>query len=373
MKINNKIISLFTVLSLIILSCCSGNPTTSAISQTVTPDITTTIPSTETPIITPTAVENPNFPGLEPITPENINRLEIVDQLGVGQIYDVAISPDQSTLAVYTPMEIYLYDTATLTKTGEIGLEYSNNRKRNLTGSIVFSADGKNLYYSSQQTIIRLNIATRDSNYFFSQIPDWDISNIEITPDNEHFIITTEGGYSPCDAAGINYALYDFYGNLLFNSYSCTSKTITFYKIINNRLIIISSSEMTSVYPLEVRVVNIKDGFLLASSFQNYANGNGYFKSLAGNKDYLPSNDQLATWKDEFISKQNNQSNLPCNKKQNGYLNYSLIFQNNFKVLFLVADNQFNTKLELYNLPDCTLKNTLIYPMANQMIYDPIY
>ena len=80
-----------------------------------------------TPITTPQLNTKSNW--VSPVTIENIDHLEQVARLGDGYIQDVAVSPDESTLAVYVGTNIDIYDMKTFELKQSIGAgKYAGKR-----------------------------------------------------------------------------------------------------------------------------------------------------------------------------------------------------------------------------------------------------
>lgn len=203
---NPKILLLICV---ILLSGCGG----------VTP--VPTIHDSIEPTITPEAIIT--HPELEIISPENITKLTQIARWGDGKIYDIATSPDNQTIAISMIDGIHLYDSITLTEKQFLKRDIFNTVDLSLP--ISYSPDGNYLAISSGKSVSLLNLSTNEyDKSVFSAIPDLNIVDIQVSQNNNHIILTTGGGYNPCDGAGNNYALYDIsgkYGQLVFDRYFC--------------------------------------------------------------------------------------------------------------------------------------------------------
>lgn len=100
-----KIISFVSILCAAFLSSCGGMNHIPQITSTKTP---TGIPP-QTSTHAATAVSETDI-----IEPENINKLQISQKWGKGDVYGVALSPDGTEIAVSTVTGVYLYDYDTL-------------------------------------------------------------------------------------------------------------------------------------------------------------------------------------------------------------------------------------------------------------------
>ncbi len=104
------------------------------------PTQTKTLSPTPTPTATPTKVVTP-----QPITEENIGKLELTGMLGKGSLGTVAWSPDGATLAVPTSTGLYCYSFD--------GKKFSEERllaKGKFLINALFSPDGKLIYSGSR-------------------------------------------------------------------------------------------------------------------------------------------------------------------------------------------------------------------------------
>lgn len=216
--------------------------------------------------------KQPANPDFEAFTPENIINLEIVSLLGIGQVYDVATSVDQSKIAVYVNNEIKIYDAESLYEITTILAGKYNPKDDRYQNIIEFSPDGKMLAFTNGHTVIIWDLqANKRTSGFASLIPEWGVTNIEFSPNGERLLVTTSGGSWRCDGRDTNYSLYDFSGNLLFGQYACGDYTINYYKFISDDKIYFSfSSIFANIAPQKFYLVSIKEGNLLESSKLDY-------------------------------------------------------------------------------------------------------
>lgn len=100
--------------------------------------ITTAIPTVEVAT---------THPELEIITAYNVNRLEQIDQWGLGNVNGIALSPGGNLIAVSTSTGVYLYDRKTVEQIGYIDILVGNKSEVEeqvcgTTGNLAFSPDG---------------------------------------------------------------------------------------------------------------------------------------------------------------------------------------------------------------------------------------
>ena len=122
-------------------------PTETALpTSTVTPSRTPTATITPTPTITPTLAPalagTPITLGSEPIMETNLQQVRLLAQWGRGRVQGLAWSPDGATIAVSTPLGIYLYrgvpQTGTFSAASPYMLEPGGT-----PGKLAFSPDGR--------------------------------------------------------------------------------------------------------------------------------------------------------------------------------------------------------------------------------------
>lgn len=250
----------FVWLILFTLAACFQSP--------VIPSSTTTDPlPSATFFPTRTPVPPSPYPvSLEVISPDNIERLEEIDVLGEGRIYSVALSPDEKTIAVYTATGIHLYDSKTLIET-----DFIDPFDSKLLGSrhpMAFSPDGKFLAFFEDEYISLWNLTNNQrKNWIYSPIEDYKPSKIEFSPQGDHIVITSLGIYRPCDGPGINFALYDLEGRLLFDRYYCDADVENYYRLTPDGKWYIFYSSIWAPFPIELLVVDLDSGSLIESAY----------------------------------------------------------------------------------------------------------
>lgn len=146
---------------------------------------TTSIPelvptNTLAPTATPTVEVVITHPELKIIAPNNVARLEQIDQWGQGSVHGIALSPDGSLIAVSTTTGIYLYDRKTVKQVDYIDIRVGSNNDVETqacptSGNLAFSPDGSILAVASTditlldlrtntpQTVIKNKIEDTDS------------------------------------------------------------------------------------------------------------------------------------------------------------------------------------------------------------------
>jgi len=134
---------LLMLLGVITVTAFAGGPTPTPASPT--PTATPSLP-----VLAGTPVPLPN----EPITPENVDRIQQLAMWGKGRIEHLAYSPDGKILAVGTTAGVWLYDAETLAE-----LRFINTG--NFVGSLAFTGDGTKLVTDvGASAIITWDVAT---------------------------------------------------------------------------------------------------------------------------------------------------------------------------------------------------------------------
>jgi WD40 repeat protein len=97
------------------------------------------------PTLSPTL---PSIPARPAISPENAAHLKLVGEWGKGAVWQVEWIPSSQTLAVATPLGVYMYDAQTLAQTGFIAIETKGDVDPAIeTGMMAFSRDGQRLAF----------------------------------------------------------------------------------------------------------------------------------------------------------------------------------------------------------------------------------
>jgi WD40 repeat protein len=264
---NTKKSYVFVVFLMLILGINACGPVT-PISVT---DTSASVPSTtHLPAIIP-----PVNPDLELISAENIDALEHVGMLGTGRVYGYALSPDKSKIAIYVHDKVKIYNTKTLDE--ELTIPTSKYLSQvgphfDVWSIIRFAQNGRTLAFTDGFRITLWDISTNQQiDWFASLIPDWDVVDIEFSPDDQRLILTTLGGSWRCDGSDMNFALYDITGQILFDQYSCADYSRYYYKFVSDDKVYFSfSSIMTDKFPSRFYLVDTQTGKLLESSAYDF-------------------------------------------------------------------------------------------------------
>lgn len=157
-------------------------------------------------------------PELEPITPENVHRLELIDQWGIGHVHGMDLSPDGTTIAVGTNTGIYLYSAQTGKQTGFIDLPIA--KKSMEKGGCIFQSD--NLAYSPDGKYlaigdIELTLWDLKLNDIHSTIRNpeglgnnYVVTKLQFGPDGNQIVVAwAKRTDFPCEVGGGMFSIHD--------------------------------------------------------------------------------------------------------------------------------------------------------------------
>lgn len=258
---NLRVVKIFFYVSILcatLLSSCGG----------VTPipqfDLTKTPTVFVHEIITPTATAKIEIGIIEP---ENINQLQISDKWGKGNVYGVALSPDETEIAVSTVTGVYIYDYETLQEKQFIDLPIalSPNWNRSPNKAVSFSPDG-NLLAVGYDDIIIWNLAENKIDKRLSnRIADYNIIQIAYSPKGDSIAVVSMGSYASCDAWGGNFALYNVEsGNLLYNDFFCPESALFDFSFLNDgNIAFVGVTRDSNGWGYKVSIVNATTGVLV--------------------------------------------------------------------------------------------------------------
>lgn len=254
-----KTLYLLFTLVIFLTSCGGANP-----SPKSTP---TSAPANKTD--TPTAT--PASKGV--IEPENVVQLQILKKWEKGNVFGVALSPDETSLAVSTVTGVYLYDAETLQQKQFIDLPIMPGSDKYYTPnkSISFSPDGIFLAIGYDDTITIWNLSENKYEKSIHQVLDYEIAQIEYSPNGNTIVVMSMGTYFPCDATGVNFALYETKsGNLLHNDVFCPEASLYYFTFLNNgNVAFVGRSPSTQLN--QASIVDGKTGVVLKKfSHQKY-------------------------------------------------------------------------------------------------------
>jgi WD40 repeat protein len=168
----------------------------------------------------------------EIIAPDTVGQLEIIGQLGKGDVYGVTLSPDGKTLAVATRSGVYLYDLRTGEQTQFIDLPIIPDFDWGPDPSqgIDFSPDGHLLAVGYKQIVIWNLAKNQIETRIYNTIAGFKISQLAWASQGTSLVVLSQGLYAPCDAAGGNYAIYDLATHrMLYSDYFCTQGSLSWF------------------------------------------------------------------------------------------------------------------------------------------------
>jgi WD40 repeat protein len=247
------------------------SPTDSPISQTYQPDI--------------------EISGYQPITPENVQNIELIKEIGTGMARDVALSPDGSLIAVRTLENILVYDRETFQ------ILFSSSTYGSTYSFVTFSPDSKQIINPNYSFIEFLDIETQNSSKFIPFMDEYiKITDISYTPNMDRLIIKGSNRSAYCEGNSASLALYSMDGIKLFGQQTCGHETNFFHKSINNEQTLFALNYFAG-YPYQLFVVDNQTGNILASLIQKYDYENEeYVKSAVGNPLQFFTLEQIEEW-----------------------------------------------------------------------------
>ncbi len=402
---------LLTILLVLLSSCRPKTPVVYP-TQTATMKPAEEIVSTRSPSTT-------EFGSMEPLNIENIDHLEQVARFGDGYIQDIAISPDQSTMAVFIGENIDIYDTETFDlKQSIVTAKYIKNSsdiRKSEWKILTFTSDSSKLIVSNGQRIIFWDITeNKILSYFSSLIPEWDVVDIALSPKEDRVVVTTMGSSSRCDGRDMNFALYDLDGRLIFDRYTCADYSKNFYRFTSDdKVLFIFASIMTSIYPTQTMLIDGLSGEILEQTQAEYLDYEQPIPNQELLYDISPDGKLLAfaTYNRageklsvrtklvhfetkkiiheqdgmvEFIVDQgeinwqtvsNNQPSLEkemniCNINNSHILDeYNLLLSRSEQAVFAVMHGGKIKSIELWNISNCEIKRTISYSAANSVLF----
>jgi WD40 repeat protein len=173
-------------------------------------------------------------PELEVITPENIAQLKEVDQWGIGEVNDVALSPDGNIIAVAATSGVHLFDRRTLKELNisfvdAFLITYPYRTNFGFTPPVSISS----VDFDSTNDI--LAVGTQSSVYFWNlkdglieselggAVGGFSIGKILYSPDDKTILVESNGYSSYCDGHTGFFSLYSVkYGSLIYNQIYCS-------------------------------------------------------------------------------------------------------------------------------------------------------
>jgi WD40 repeat protein len=223
-----KILFIIAMLSITIAGCGPVTPYPATILQgvqtstsTLLPSATPTIafydiPRSYIPSATPTfAPIGKIAPDLEIISPENIERLGLINRWGKGNLLSFKVSPDHTLVAVATSTGVYLYRSQDLTEVGYLNVNASNYGFM----GVGFSPDSKLLAVAGNYVTLWDVVSQQQTGKIplsHQLVQPW---HIEFIPDGRHIVIED---FSRTCGGGGNFALYTVEGYKVFDANECS-------------------------------------------------------------------------------------------------------------------------------------------------------
>lgn len=247
---------LFTLVAL--LTSCGRVPSIQPFTPTAVPLHETATPNSETGII----------------EPENVHKLQILEKWGKGNIYGVALSPDEASIAVSTVKGVYFYDAKSLQQKQFINLPITldSGKYDTLSKSISFRPDGNFLALGRGNSILVWNLLeNKFDRAIYHQVYGYDIVQIAYSPQGKTMAVVSIGTYFPCDATGGNFALYDVEsGKLLYNDFFCPEASLYHFAFLSNgNAFFVGRNTSSRIY--QASIVDGNTGVLVKNfSHENY-------------------------------------------------------------------------------------------------------
>ena len=155
---------------------------------------------------------------LEPITLENIHRLELVETWGKGQAHAAQLSNDGTLVAIYTPTGVYLYDTKT---DQEKLLPGTTDGYWHRYGGVAFNPNGDELAFGSEVIHFWSLSEQKITKIMWQHVHAGPITELAYSPDGG-FLLARNNGSGPCEGPAENFALYEIETRkLLFEKSFC--------------------------------------------------------------------------------------------------------------------------------------------------------
>ncbi len=365
---------------------------TPILSATATPEsIVDTATTTPTQILSPTATIDP-FPNIEAIDTSNTYWLDTLDRFGVGHIFDVALSPDQSLLAVYTASGIYLYDRATFAEVNYLSTDSSFiSDEGNPEDVIRFMPNGRQLLFSRGSSLKIWDFTTNESPKWFRTdvyMSGWQTTQIEFTFDGNYMIQTTGGdGTSgawitpPLDCEGglgVNVAIFDLTTLVKTHDRHECWLNVPRYRITESGYIQFFAGNWMvpsyPQYPQRTVVIDPQTGEEMASARNIYEDSSFDILRVetSGNVSLFPTEEVFLIWEEKQRLRERPQLfDPPCGIQKYEVEEYRQLYADEHTFILAYGDSHQTYKIEQWNKTTCLIEKSLSYPAAQAVQFSP--
>jgi hypothetical protein len=333
----------------------------------------------------------------ESIEPENVNKLEIVDKWGTGNVYGIALSPDETNIATSTATGVYIYDYETLQQKQFIDLPITLSTKWSYSPSkaISFSPDDNSLALGYDGITIWSLLENRIVRRISNEIADFNIVQVEFSPKGDTIAVMSMGGYAPCDAWGGNFALYNVgSGDMLYSDFFCPESALFHFSFLNNgNIAFVATSRGSSSQSYKASIVNATTGVLVKKlSYEGYIDSisqDGSKVAVRNSKDteiintntqktigsidgiviFLPNNQNQLVDRDSNWTITTNNNKLVCNFESSPLLFFD-VYRSTFTLAGdkLIYWDRWNQNLEIWDMSQCKLAKQLFIPIGEDSL-----
>lgn len=377
----------------IIVGGCLPQSQSYVVSETFAETVTTTPTATAIPSPTPAGPEVVvTHPELEVISPENINRLEQVASWGEGKIYDYAVSPDESTIAVSTARTVFILDSSDLKIVQAITREVFPDSVQG--NPVEFSPDGQYLVYATNNSIYMVDLSTGDNRYMGQSVLDHlSVRSIYISPDNSTITLVTYGSYNACDGAGGNISVYGpskYLGSPYYTKFFC-HPAMPMIRYTNTGLGYIF---FEYAFSYDIPVLDLQNQVVKKKISSDDISPTGMIESISPDgKTYAVSMNEGGQWKVQIVdavtyittqvldgrmndvSYSENDGKWQVNPPESTFGTCGFEVQGKRVLEVIHSDDQSSSalvifrgnKFQIWNLNDCTVENELDLIQANSL------
>ncbi len=186
-------------------------------------------------LATPTPTIEPND---RKLSIDNVNQWEVINKIGMGEMFDYALSPNTPELAYATSNGVFIHNFETgLSEEFLIQDEESYYFIKSWPPTAVaYSPDGKHLAIGIDEIRI-YNIEDKKCiERIQNSNTDFSIYQIDYAPDGEHIVVQGRGPYAPCDTRGAQLSLFEVAGEPypLFHQMFCYEVPYVFHTFLDD-------------------------------------------------------------------------------------------------------------------------------------------